>query len=75
MAGLLMSIFSRKNEFEADAYARQTYAAAPLVDALKKLSGRYPEQPVSASVVCILSLFTPAVATTPAALEHPADIS
>jgi len=38
IAGLLMSIFSRKNEFEADAYARQTYAAAPLMDALKKLS-------------------------------------
>lgn len=38
IAGLLMSIFSRKNEFEADAYAGQTYAAAPLEEALKRLS-------------------------------------
>lgn len=36
--GLLMNAFSRKNEFEADAYAANTFSATPLADALKKLS-------------------------------------
>ncbi|MFN8285807.1 MAG: M48 family metallopeptidase [Chitinophagales bacterium] len=36
--GLLMNLFSRKNEYEADAYAKETYAAEPLITALKKLS-------------------------------------
>lgn len=36
--GLLMNLFSRKNEYEADAYAKETYAAQPLITALKKLS-------------------------------------
>lgn len=38
ITGLLLNIYSRKNEFEADAYARQTYHAEPLILALKKLS-------------------------------------
>lgn len=38
LTGLLMNMFSRKNEYEADAYARQTYSATPLISALKKLS-------------------------------------
>jgi STE24 endopeptidase len=38
ITGLLMSILSRKNEFEADAYAKQTYSGAALGNALKKLS-------------------------------------
>jgi STE24 endopeptidase len=38
ITGLLMSILSRKNEFEADAYARQTYSGSALANALKKLS-------------------------------------
>ena len=38
ITGLLMSLYSRKNEFEADAYARQTYSGKALADALKKLS-------------------------------------
>lgn len=38
ITGLLMSLYSRKNEFEADAYARQTYSGKALTDALKKLS-------------------------------------
>lgn len=38
ITGLLMSIISRKNEFEADAYARQTYSGTALAEALKKLS-------------------------------------
>lgn len=36
--GILMNMFSRKNEFEADAYAKETYDGEPLQSALKKLS-------------------------------------
>ena len=38
VTGLLMNMYSRKNEFEADAYARETFDATALVNALKKLS-------------------------------------
>lgn len=38
ITGLLMSLYSRKNEFEADAYAKQTYDGLALSNALKKLS-------------------------------------
>ncbi|MGB0524043.1 MAG: M48 family metallopeptidase [Flammeovirgaceae bacterium] len=38
LTGLFMNVFSRKNEYEADAYAAKTYEAKPLMDALKKLS-------------------------------------
>lgn len=38
ITGLLMSMFSRKNEFEADAYAKKTYDGKSLVSALKRLS-------------------------------------
>lgn len=38
VTGLFMSMYSRRNEFEADAYARQTYSGQALSDALKKLS-------------------------------------
>jgi STE24 endopeptidase len=38
ITGLLMSIYSRKNEFEADAYAKQTFDGNSLSNALKKLS-------------------------------------
>ena len=38
ITGLFMNVFSRKNEYEADAYAAKTYQATPLVTALKKLS-------------------------------------
>lgn len=36
--GILMNLMSRKNEYEADAYAVTTYAKAPLISALKKLT-------------------------------------
>ncbi len=36
--GLLMSMMSRKNEYEADAFAVQTFAAKPLKEALQQLS-------------------------------------
>lgn len=38
VTGLLMSILSRKNEFEADNYAKVTFSGAALADALKRLS-------------------------------------
>jgi STE24 endopeptidase len=38
ITGLLMSMYSRKNEYEADAYARETYSGSALAHALKKLS-------------------------------------
>ena len=38
VTGLLMNLLSRKNEFEADAYAATTYKAEPLQESLKKLS-------------------------------------
>jgi STE24 endopeptidase len=38
ITGLLMSLLSRKNEYEADAYARETYSGVALGGALKKLS-------------------------------------
>lgn len=36
--GIFMNILSRKNEYQADAYAKETYKGEALVDALKKLS-------------------------------------
>lgn len=38
VTGLLMNILSRKNEYEADAYAISTYQGKHLITALKKLS-------------------------------------
>ncbi len=36
--GILFNLYSRKNEFEADAFAKETFEAQPMVEALKKLS-------------------------------------
>lgn len=38
LIGIGMNVLSRKNEFEADAYAKDTYSAEPLISALKKLT-------------------------------------
>ncbi len=38
LTGLFMSLYSRKNEFEADAYAKENFSGAALASALKKLS-------------------------------------
>jgi STE24 endopeptidase len=38
ITGLLMNMYSRKNEFEADAYAKETFDGAALIKALKRLS-------------------------------------
>ncbi len=36
--GIIGNIISRKNEYEADAYAQETFDSAPLVEGLKKMS-------------------------------------
>ena len=38
LTGLVMNYFSRKFEFQADNYAKATFAATPLITSLKKLS-------------------------------------
>lgn len=38
ITGLLMSLYSRKNEYEADAYAKNNFDGAAMASALKKLS-------------------------------------
>ena len=38
ITGLLMSMYSRRNEFQADAFARETFSGTALAEALKKLS-------------------------------------
>lgn len=38
ITGLLMNLLSRKFEYEADDYAKNTYKASPLISALKKLN-------------------------------------
>jgi STE24 endopeptidase len=38
ITGLVMNILSRKFEFEADDYAKETFEALPLISSLKKLS-------------------------------------
>lgn len=36
--GIIGNLISRKNEYEADAYAKKTYKAEPLISGLKKMS-------------------------------------
>jgi STE24 endopeptidase len=38
ITGLFMHMYSRKNEFEADAFAKETFSGKALANALKKLS-------------------------------------
>jgi STE24 endopeptidase len=38
ITGLLMTMYSRRNEYEADAYAKETFDGPALMQALKKLS-------------------------------------
>lgn len=38
VTGIFMNMFSRKNEYEADRFAKDHYDAEPLISALKKLS-------------------------------------
>jgi len=38
ITGLIMNYLSRKFEFQADDFAKTTFAASPLVSSLKKLS-------------------------------------
>ncbi|WP_372918017.1 M48 family metallopeptidase [Salegentibacter sp.] len=39
ITGLVMNLISRKFEYQADDFARETYSAQPLISGLKKLSG------------------------------------
>ncbi|MGB1314517.1 MAG: M48 family metallopeptidase [Chitinophagales bacterium] len=41
ITGIFMNMYSRKNEFEADAFAKETYGAEPLISSLKKLSKKH----------------------------------
>lgn len=36
--GIIGSVISRKNEYEADAFAKETYDGQPLIDSLKKMT-------------------------------------
>lgn len=38
ITGLIMNVFSRKFEYQADDYAKDTFASEPLISSLKKLS-------------------------------------
>ena len=38
ITGLIMNVFSRKFEYQADDYAKNTFKAEPLITSLKKLS-------------------------------------
>ncbi|HAT63580.1 MAG TPA: peptidase M48, partial [Flavobacteriaceae bacterium] len=38
ITGLVMNLLSRKFEYEADDYAKNTFEASPLISALKKLN-------------------------------------
>ncbi|WP_421764779.1 M48 family metallopeptidase [Ekhidna sp.] len=38
LLGIIGNLISRKNEYEADAYAKETYDATPLITGLKKMS-------------------------------------
>ncbi|MCE2611633.1 M48 family metallopeptidase [Flavobacteriaceae bacterium D16] len=40
ITGLMMNAISRKFEFQADNYAKKTFASQPLITSLKKLSGK-----------------------------------
>ncbi|WP_224997963.1 M48 family metallopeptidase [Cesiribacter sp. SM1] len=46
LLGLLMNSLSRRHEYQADAYAAQTYGARPLQEALRKLSVLNLSQPL-----------------------------
>jgi STE24 endopeptidase len=45
VTGILGNLYSRKNEYEADAYAKDTFSALPLVSALKKMTVNHLSNP------------------------------
>mgnify|MGYP001310971300 CR=1 FL=1 len=45
LTGILFNIFSRKNEYEADAYAKATYDGEPLISGLKKMTVNHLSNP------------------------------
>lgn len=45
VTGIFSNIYSRKNEYEADAYAKDTFSAMPLISALKKMTVNHLSNP------------------------------
>jgi STE24 endopeptidase len=45
VTGIFGNLYSRKNEYEADAYAKETFSALPLVTALKKMTVNHLSNP------------------------------
>jgi STE24 endopeptidase len=45
VTGIFGNLYSRKNEYEADAFAGETFSAAPLVTALKKMTVNHLSNP------------------------------
>ena len=57
LLGIAMNYLSRKNEYEADNYAKNTYSSEPLISSLKKLSTKHLSNlnPHPAYVFCYYS--------------------
>jgi STE24 endopeptidase len=45
LTGLFMNLFSRKNEYQADRYAKETFSEAPLISSLKKMTVNHLSNP------------------------------
>jgi STE24 endopeptidase len=45
LTGILFNLLSRKNEYEADAYAKNTYDGEPLISGLKKMTVNHLSNP------------------------------
>ena len=45
VTGIFGNIYSRKNEYEADAFAKDTFSALPLISALKKMTVNHLSNP------------------------------
>ncbi|MDG1573230.1 M48 family metallopeptidase [Robiginitalea sp. M366] len=70
--GLIMNIFSRRFEFQADAYARDTFAAEPLIRSLKKLSRNHLSNLTPHPAYVFMHYSHPPLAARIAHLRHPA---
>ena len=57
ITGLAMNIFSRKNEYEADAFCRKIFQCQRIDFSPEKTLGKKPEQPSPTSGLCVFSLF------------------
>ncbi|MFN8392841.1 MAG: M48 family metallopeptidase [Bdellovibrionota bacterium] len=71
LSELLMNWLSRKHEYEADAFARTTYGAAPLIEALKKMSRKHLSNLQPHAVDVFLRYSHPPLAARIGALQAP----